>query len=366
MHKLFSALAVALAIAAPGFSIAAPVTGYVAFTQTTAYAVESTNLQYSDGSPYSDLPVTLICIDHTTQPPFDKITSFFTEAGGTAIKGGSGNAGIAAIHWLLENYYLTYFKNGTGQQQRALQYALWEIGNDYDGTAGSINAISGQSKPGADNNTHDVIYPGDLAFITAFQTLYQAMATALPTLPTGFRSTTYTVDLFNNQDPALQPMVAVIERAPPNMVPTAVPTITGTPRVGSTVTGTYTYFDNNSDIENPSGTTYQFVTSPNSSIANSSEGTVVATGSTGGASSSVTYTLLPSDLNNYVYFCVTPAALTGASPGLEVCTVASGPVVTPPPPPAVTAVPSLGQWALMALASMLAMFGMARVRQRRS
>ncbi|MFC3217125.1 hypothetical protein [Comamonas sp. JC664] len=69
---------------------------------------------------------------------------------------------------------------------------------------------------------------------------------------------------------------------PPNVVPTAVPSITGTPQVGSTVTGSYTYADNNSDVENPSGTTYQFVTSPNPSISSSSDGTVVASGTTGG------------------------------------------------------------------------------------
>lgn len=230
MRKLISALVTALAIAAPGFSTAAPVTGYVAFTQTTAYAVESTNLEYSDGSPYSDLPVTLICVDHTTQPPFDKTTSFFTGAGGTALKGGSGSAGIAAIHWLLDNYYLTYFKNGSRAQQRAMQYALSEIGNDYNGNTSSINDNAGASRPGSNN---DVVFPDTdpdyPAFVTAYQTLYQAMSTAYATLPSSYRSTALTLDLFNNQDPELQSMVAIIERAPPIVVqphtPTAVPSL---------------------------------------------------------------------------------------------------------------------------------------------
>ncbi|WP_028601184.1 IPTL-CTERM sorting domain-containing protein [Ottowia thiooxydans] len=343
MRKLLSALGVAFAIAAPSLSMAATVTGYMRYTFTQAYAVESTNLQHPDSTPYSDLPVTLICVDHSTQAPFDQTTTFLTEAGGTALKGGSGNAGVAAVHWLLDNYYLTYFKNGTGPQQRAIQYALWEIGNDYNGTVGSINDNAGASRPASGN---DVVYPPTHAdypaFVTAYQTLYQAMTTAFATLPSTYRATTLTVDLFNNQDPAKQSMAAIIERAPPNVVPTAVPTITGTTQVGSTVTGTYTYADSNSDIENPSGTLYRFVTSTNSTITGSGDGTVVATGSTGGAASSVNYTLQAADLNRYVYYCVTPAAQTGASPGLEACTLASGPVTNAPPPNVVpTAVPTI-------------------------
>ena len=57
-------------------------------------------------------------------------------------------------------------------------------------------------------------------------------------------------------------------------MPLAEPSIAGAPHVGSVVTGSYTYADNNADVENPSGTSYHFVTSPNSSISNSSEGTV--------------------------------------------------------------------------------------------
>lgn len=363
MRKQILTLATIFTIFLPSFSMAASLTGYVAYTGDPVYSVTSTDLQYPDGTPYSDLPVLLICIDHTTQPPFNVPTSFFSEAGTGAIKGSSGVAGIAAIHWLLEQYYETYYKNGTGQQQRALQYALWEIGNDYDGSAGSINASLGQSRPG---NNDDVVFPNDPAFITAYQTLYQAMVTALPKLPTTYRSTTYTLDLFKNQDPQLQNMVALIERAPPNVVPTAVPSISGITQVGSAVTGTYTYADSNSDIENPAATTYQFVTSPNPIIANSSEGTTVANGITGGASASVSYTLQPADLNKYLYFCVTPAARTGATPGLEVCSVAVGPVANTASPHTPRPVPGLGQWALMVLTAILALFGIATVRPRRN
>ncbi len=221
MRRKILALAIALAAAAPTLSIAASLTGYVAFSGYRAYSVISNDLKYPDGSPYSDLPVLLICIDHSTQPPFNRVTSFFSEAGTSAIKGSSGAAGIAAIHWLLDQYYLSYFKYGTGQQNKALQYALWEIGNDYDGTASSISIDAGASHPG---DNEDPEFPNDPAFIAAYQTLYQAMKATLPSLPTTYRSTTYTLDLFNNQDPSLQSMVALIERAPP-VPPTPVPSL---------------------------------------------------------------------------------------------------------------------------------------------
>ncbi|UBB17756.1 IPTL-CTERM sorting domain-containing protein [Comamonas odontotermitis] len=158
--------------------------------------------------------------------------------------------------------------------------------------------------------------------------------------------------------------------SPPNVVPTAVPAIAGTMQVGSVVTGSYAYADNESDAENPAGTTYKFVSSPNASIASSSEGTTVASGTTGGASASVPYTLSGADLNMYIYYCVTPAAQTGASPGVEVCTAASGPVVdkpTPPIPPTPAApanVPTLGEWGVIGLSSLIAMFGFLRMRRR--
>ncbi|WP_312835898.1 IPTL-CTERM sorting domain-containing protein [Comamonas sp.] len=159
--------------------------------------------------------------------------------------------------------------------------------------------------------------------------------------------------------------------APPNVVPTAVPSISGTTQVGSEVTGTYTYSDNESDIENPAGTTYKFVTSPTATLANSSDGTTVASGTTGGAAGGVPYTLQPTDLNMYIYYCVIPAAQTGASPGVEVCTAASGPVIekpVPPEPPVKTPanVPTLGQWGVIGLSSVVAMFGLLRIRRRQS
>lgn len=370
IQKTILNLAAAVALAIPGISMAAPgpndVSGPVEYTYTGIYAGTSSSLTYDiDGAPYSTDEVLLICIDHSTQPPFTynvDTAQFETKAGASAIKGGSGAAGEAAIYWLLDQYYESHYKPGsTIEQRRALQYALWEIGNDYDGTAASINVAAGSSRP-QDEDVTDYGGTDQAAFVSAYTALYEAMRTTLPTLPTTYRSSTYTMDLFKNRDPAYQHMVALIEQTPPpNTVPLAEPTITGTPLVGSPVTGSYTYADDHADPEDTTtnGTTYQFVISPNPSLADSSEGTVVASGTTGGEGQTVSYTVQPSDLNQYLYFCVTPAAQSGPTPGQEVCSAASARVANA----AATPVPSLGQWALLALIALIALLGAGRFRK---
>lgn len=370
MKNAILGLSTAFALAIPSSSMAAFVSGPVTYAFSSIYSGTSQALTYdADGSPYSALEVLLFCIDHATQPPFVNaadpvpVAQFDTQAGASAIKGASGAAGEAAIYWLLDQYYISHYKNGTVEQRRALQYALWEIGNDYNGTATSIDIAQGASRPSLENV---IDYGGtdQSAFVNAYTTLYAAMRTSLPTLRSTYRSNVYTMDLFRNRDTRYQHMAALIEQAPPNTVPLAGPSITGTPLVGSSVTGNYTYADNNADVENPGGTTYRFVTSSNPSITNSGQGTVVASDSTGGASQAASYTVQPSDLNQYLFFCVTPAAQTGATPGLEACSVSAGPVANVVS--TATPVPTLGQVALMALMSMLGLFGINHLRRRES
>ncbi|MGF6214476.1 IPTL-CTERM sorting domain-containing protein [Comamonas sp. 4034] len=366
MKKVISSLLFAFCLAIPGLSMGAFVSGPVTYEFSSIYSGTSKDLTYdSNGAPYSDLSVLLICIDHGTNPPFTydiPIAQFDTQAGASAIKGLSGAAGEAAIYWLLDQYYEEYYKSSV-EKRRALQYALWEIGNDYDGTAASIDIARGSSRPSLEDVTQ---YGGSdqAAFVDAYTALYAAMRANLPTLRATYRSSKYTMDLFRNRDPKYQHMVALIEKAPPNTVPLAEPAITGTPRIGSPVTGSYTYADNDADVEDPSGTSYRFVTSPSPTIAHSNEGIVVASGSTGGDTKTVSYTLQPADLNQYLYFCVTPAAQTGATPGLEVCSRAAGPVAVSPAMPTPTPVPNLGVWGLIALSSLLAAFGLVQSRRR--
>lgn len=232
MKKTILSLSTAFAIAIPSLSIAAFVSGPVTYEYSSIYSGTSNELTYDDGgAPYSDLPVLLICIDHTTNPPFVNavdpvpIAQFDTNAGASAIKGPSGAAGEAAIYWLLDQYYVSYYKNGSVEQRRALQYALWEIGNDYNGTAASIDTDLGASQPSDEDVT---LYGGtdQLAFISAYTSLYDAMRANLPTLSTSYRSSTFTMDLLRNRDAEYQHMVALIEKAPPPLTPpTPVPSL---------------------------------------------------------------------------------------------------------------------------------------------
>lgn len=231
MKKTILGLSAACAMALPCLSMAADISGPVMYDYTGIYSGTSTQLVYDeDDSPYSSLPVHLICIDHTTNPPFVDaatpvpIAEFETNAGARAIKGPSGAAGEAAIYWLLDQYYESHFKLGSPEQKRALQYALWEIGNDYNGTAASINTASGASQPDSEDIT-DYGGTDQDAFISAYTGLYEAMRANLPTLGRNYRSSIYTMDVLRNRNDAYQHMVAVIEETPPPVTePTGTPT----------------------------------------------------------------------------------------------------------------------------------------------
>jgi len=104
-----------------------------------------------------------------------------------------------------------------------------------------------------------------------------------------------------------------------NAVPVATNvSISGTAQVGQQLSGSYTYSDANLDLQG--STTFRWV--------RNNVNTGVLGGSTTGTAS--TYTLGNSDQGSYLYFCVTPVALTGASPGIEACTSATSAVVPAP------------------------------------
>ena len=100
-----------------------------------------------------------------------------------------------------------------------------------------------------------------------------------------------------------------------NQAPTASSvTLSGTAKEGEQLSGSYTYADTESDTEGTS--TFRWVRNS------------VNTGVSGGSNvgSSQNYTAISADVNNYLYFCVTPVATTGTSPGTEVCSSASSQV----------------------------------------
>ncbi|GAA6120048.1 hypothetical protein Acidovoranil_21510 [Acidovorax sp. FG27] len=132
-------------------------------------------------------------------------------------------------------------------------------------------------------------------------------------------------------------------------------TITGTPRQATMLTGTYAYSDGESDAQSTS--TFRWVRSASASTA--------AGGLAVGAAR--TYTPSAADVGQFLFFCVTPRAQTGATPGAEVCTAAAaangGPALRIEALPA-SPVPTLSQWAVALMASLLALCAAARLRRR--
>lgn len=215
-------------------ALAAPITGNVVWADYFAESVKSTDLHYGNSQPYSDLEVLLICVDVNTHVPEDGPVAFEANAGSSALKGGSGAKGVAAIHWLFDQYYESVFQNGGTQGQWAFQYALWEIGNDFNGNIASIDPSLGHSKPVIDG-----YYAGQLAFVNSYETMYEGLIANLPSLSSGYRSTKYTLDLLRNHDLDFQNMVAVINRPPeiptPTPSPKPVPTLEQTSLVGLSI-----------------------------------------------------------------------------------------------------------------------------------
>ena len=106
--------------------------------------------------------------------------------------------------------------------------------------------------------------------------------------------------------------------SPPNSAPTASGVnITGTPVVGQTLTGAYTYSDTENDAEGTS--TFRWVRDAVTTVG-----------------TNLTYAPVPADAGHSIAFEVTPVALHGASPGTA---VASSPV-TVLAPPAITSAAS--------------------------
>ena len=102
--------------------------------------------------------------------------------------------------------------------------------------------------------------------------------------------------------------------ATPNAPEAQSVTISGTARVGQTLTGTYTYYDENGDAE--SGTTVRWLR------ASSAGGTYSPIS---GATSS-TYVLTEADEDQYIRFAVTPRSVAVPTTGDEVLSSATGPV----------------------------------------
>lgn len=137
--------------------------------------------------------------------------------------------------------------------------------------------------------------------------------------------------------------------APANSAPSATSvSISGTAQVASNLTGTYTFTDADSDAEGAS--TFRWVRNN------------VSTGVAGGTdvATATTYSPVSADVGSNLYFCVLPVAAAGTTSGTEVCSEATSVVAAAPAP---AAIPTLSEWAMLCLASLMAMFAYARMRR---
>lgn len=138
------------------------------------------------------------------------------------------------------------------------------------------------------------------------------------------------------------------------VAPQAVPvassvSVSGTATVGQLLTGNYTYSDVNADLEGIS--TFRWVRSPSNSVAGGVD--------VGNAS---TYTAVAGDVGSFLFFCVTPVAVTGASPGVEVCGPAvqvAAAAVSP------ASIPTMSEWGLIILSLVMGAFAIGYSRVRR-
>lgn len=139
---------------------------------------------------------------------------------------------------------------------------------------------------------------------------------------------------------------------PANAAPTATGvTITGTARTGVTLLGGYTYGDAESD---PQGTsTFRWV--------HSTAATGIGTGTETTVATTQSYPVVPADVGSFLYFCVTPVASSGTSPGVEACSAATAAVVAAVSTP----IPTLSEWGLILLSGLLALLSPAGLRRRR-
>jgi len=106
--------------------------------------------------------------------------------------------------------------------------------------------------------------------------------------------------------------------APPNLAPVASNvSFSGTMEVGETLTGSYTYADNESDLEGTS--TFQWYRADD----DLGTGQAAISGAT-----LITYELVEADDAKYISFEVTPVAATGTSPGTAIMADYDGPITT--------------------------------------
>lgn len=319
---------------------------------TTITASQAGNVNYSAASPVPQTltvtaaPVSIIAWNVSTEPggtnffgnsPLAPTTSAANVVNGSLIRGSgvatsnsptaatgaargwggigwaaNAAAGIAANKFITfstqaaTDYTLSltsvnpfsYRRSSTGASSAELQY---QIDGGAFTTITTYN-LSSTASSGATLTT-------DLTGVAALQNVPSTSVITFRIVPYGASSTTGTFYIFDvaNSTASDLSVNGITTYSPTNQAPTATAvSVTGTPTIGQTLTGNYTYNDTEGDLEGTS--TYRWFRADD--ISGSNE--IAIPSATG-----INYQLTSTELNTYVRFGVTPKAATGTVTGIE-------------------------------------------------
>lgn len=212
------------ALVAGGFTMmassasAALVTGTVEWGPYNAYAFVPNSLTYEDGSAYSSYDLLMLCLSaNVVNPRSGNTYSWDAGAGAATLRGGGGSLGIAAVNYLVDTFYATYFTSGDWFETYAFQQVLWELGTDFDESSlDSFDPTTGHAKG-------DLYFPDEATYLAAYDTMFTEIAAILPTLSTDYTSQNYTIDFFEGVDTSGVQNFLVISDGPANPAPSPVP-----------------------------------------------------------------------------------------------------------------------------------------------
>ncbi|AWA30059.1 hypothetical protein HYN48_08185 [Flavobacterium magnum] len=192
----------------------------------------------------------------------------------------------------------SYRRSSTGASSAELQYSI----NGGAFTTITTYTLSNTASSGATLTT-------DLTGIAALQNVPATSVITFRIVPYGASSTTGTFYIFDvaNSTASDLSVNGITTYSPTNQAPTATAvSVTGTPTIGQTLTGNYTYNDTEGDLEGTS--TYRWFLSDD--LSGSNENAIPG-------ANSISYQLTSTDLNRYIRFGVTPKAATGTPTGVE-------------------------------------------------
>jgi hypothetical protein len=203
LHRTLVAAAVLTGTFAfvPAASAAPVVQGVVGTTIGTSEVAEFSDVRYVSGGTGALEPAILVCIDLNNAFPNAGTTHTYTMLGSDVAPITQTAAGARAadlFNFAVDRFYDSMVVNesggSTGFQFSAL---MWEIQKDFNGTASSLNELSGNMKA-------EMI---GLNGAVAYQTMVRELRDNYASIELGYRSTQYTVSFLDDTTAGYQNMM---------------------------------------------------------------------------------------------------------------------------------------------------------------